>query len=210
MLEFLIPILLAIVFLFVIWRVWKYFTMNKGGMNNDHKSCGHNHGDNMMPMRNVGQNGTFEDAPDSNQIEDYATVSFQPSPAAFPSQECKMNHDHKMDKMDEMDANNGKMGMVMMNDPDGSIQMPAGDYKIPMKDELADSYPEVMLSGKVGTFSPTYACDRFICDGCSSCAPLPAGQGCKAMTDDMGRNYIATIDKIRQTTNSQFPQYNLS
>lgn len=94
---------------------------------------------------------------------------------------------------------------VMTPEPDGSIQLPGGDYKIPFNEEFG-----TLLPGKVGTFSPTYACDRFICDGCSSCAAAPAKDGCKMMTDDMGRNPAAMIEKMRIANNSEFPLYNLS
>lgn len=94
---------------------------------------------------------------------------------------------------------------IMTPDVDGSIQQGGGDYKIPMDEESG-----TLLPGKVGTFSPTYACDRFICDGCTSCAPVPAKDGCKMMTDDMGRNPIVGIEKMREEYHSEFPQYRLS
>ena len=101
---------------------------------------------------------------------------------------------------------------MMVDQPDGSIQKDGGDYKIPMNDDLNGSLPMAMLPSKVGTFHPTYACDRFICNGCepSSCHVAKGAEGRKLMTDDQGRNYIADIEKIRDASNAQFPTYNLS
>jgi len=102
--------------------------------------------------------------------------------------------------------------MVQTNEPDGSVQQSGGDYKIPMNDDLNGSFPLAMLPGKVGTFSPTDSCNRFICDGCqpSSCRKVTGEESKKLMTDDEGRNYIADIEKIRQVNHTEFPLYSLT
>tara|TARA_R100001163_G_scaffold65473_2_gene62758 strand:- start:6049 stop:6732 length:684 start_codon:yes stop_codon:yes gene_type:complete len=84
---------------------------------------------------------------------------------------------------------------------------PAGTVNIPMA-QHNNGYPSAILPGKVGTFHPTNDCDRFICNGCTSCAPH--NTGCARMTDDRGRNYPALIDSIRVSRTNEYPFYKIN
>ena len=89
----------------------------------------------------------------------------------------------------------------------GAPTGPAGVVNVPMADVHSAGYPSGILPGKVGTFHPTNDCDRFICNGCTSCAVY--NSGC-CMTDDRGRNYPALIDKIRVSRTNEYPFYKLN
>lgn len=85
-------------------------------------------------------------------------------------------------------------------------QVPGGDHSIPMPDHHSMAYPSGILPGKVGTFHPTNDCDRFLCNGCWTCGPVPRSK----MTDDRGRNYPGMIDAIRESKTSEYPFYKMS
>lgn len=82
-------------------------------------------------------------------------------------------------------------------------QISGGDHSIPMQDEYAMAG---ILPGKVGTFHPTNDCDRYICNGCTSCGPVPTTN----MTDDRGRDYPGMIDAIRGSKTNEYPFYKMS
>lgn len=82
---------------------------------------------------------------------------------------------------------------------------PAGSVAYPM-DGQEMGYPSAILPGQVGTFHPTKTCDRFVCDGCTTCM-----EGCDGpRTDDAGRNYPELIDKIRVSRTDEYPFYRMS
>lgn len=90
---------------------------------------------------------------------------------------------------------------------DGSQQVPGADAQYPL--QPTEQGPSGTLPSSVATFYPTEDCDRFICNGCASCARKPKSIGCQ-MTDDRGRDYPALIDQIRASKTDEFPFYKMA
>jgi hypothetical protein len=88
------------------------------------------------------------------------------------------------------------LGQDAPSQPAGSVAYPMGGL----------GYPSGILPGQVGTFHPTKTCDRFVCDGCTTCME----GDCGSKTDDSGRNYPELIDKIRVSRTDEYPFYRMS